>query len=200
LDFINIRSGPGTNYPVLGVAAPGATGEVTGKSQDAQWWQVKIPATSTTPGGLAWVSASWVSTQNTGSVPVVQAPAPPPGISSTPIPPGATQCALIAQDPADGTIFSPDTPFSMKWTLQNASSTAWNMTDADLGFLGAKDDVRLHLGGDVYDLSKTVNPGESYEVVLDAIAPSSPGNYGEAWGITQGSTTLCPFWLLIQVK
>jgi hypothetical protein len=88
----------------------------------------------------------------------------------------------------------------MSWTIQNTSSTAWDMNEADLTFLGAQNGVRLHLGGDVYDLTSTVNPGDTYDVALDAIAPSAAGNYGEAWGIVAGNTTLCPFWLLIQVK
>jgi len=88
----------------------------------------------------------------------------------------------------------------MSWTIQNSSSTAWDMAEADLRFLGAQNGVRLHQGSDVYDLSKTVNPGETYDVTLDAIAPSSAGNFGEAWAIAAGNTTLCPFWLLIQVK
>jgi len=200
LDYVNLRSGPGLNYPVLGVAAPGATGEVVGKSQDAQWWQVKVPATSSRPEGQVWVSASWVSTQNTGSVPVVPAPAPPPVIGPTQVPPSATQCVLVAQSPADGTVVTPDSAFVMSWTIKNSSSTAWDMAEADLRFLGAQNGVRLHQGSDVYDLSKTVNPGETYDVTLDAIAPSSAGNFGEAWAIAAGNTTLCPFWLLIQVK
>ena len=200
LDYVNLRSGPGTNYPILGVAAPGATGEVSGKSQDAQWWQVKVPVTSSSPDGVAWVSASWVSTQNTDSVPVVSAPAPPAAISPTQTPPDATQCVLVSQSPADNTEFPPDAAFVVTWTIQNTSSTAWDMKEADLRFLGAKDGVRFHQGGDVYDLTSTVNPGDTYDIALDAIAPSSAGNYGEAWGIVAGNTTLCPFWLLIQVK
>ena len=105
-----------------------------------------------------------------------------------------------AQSPADGTVFTADSAFVMNWTLQNTSSTAWDMKEADLMFLGAQNGVRLHQGGDVYDLTSTVNPGDTYDVTLDAIAPSSPGNYGEAWGIVVGKSTLCPFWLLIQVK
>ena len=200
LDYVNLRSGPGLNYPILGVAAPGATGEVSGKSQDAQWWQVKVPATSSSLEGLAWVSASWVSTQNADGVPVVPAPAPPPAISPTQAPPDAAQCALVAQSPADGTVVAQDSTFVMNWTLQNTSGAAWDMAEADLSFMGAQDGVRLHLGVDVYDLNKTVKPGETYDVALDAIAPSSSGSYGEAWAITAGNTTLCPFWLLIQVK
>ena len=42
-DYVNVRTGPGTNYPVLGVAAPGASAAITGKSSDGAWWQVQDP-------------------------------------------------------------------------------------------------------------------------------------------------------------
>ena len=77
VDYVNVRSGPGTSYPVLVVAPPGAAGEVTGKSADGAWWQVKI-STQYSADGFGWVSADWVYTQDTDSVPVVAAPAPPP--------------------------------------------------------------------------------------------------------------------------
>ena len=75
IDFVNLRSGPGTNYAILGMVAPGTTGEVVGKSQDGLWWQVRVP-TSFASTGVAWVSAAWVTTTNTANVPVVTAPPP----------------------------------------------------------------------------------------------------------------------------
>ena len=49
IDYINLRSGPGTEYLLLGTVAPGATGEVTGKSQDGLWWEVKVPTSLLCP-------------------------------------------------------------------------------------------------------------------------------------------------------
>ena len=84
-DYVNLRNGPGTNYAVLGVAAPGATSEVVGKSQDGQWWVVKVPTTLTS-AGQAWVSASYTITSDTANVPVVPAPPAPPTVSPAPPP------------------------------------------------------------------------------------------------------------------
>ncbi|HTP01047.1 MAG TPA: SH3 domain-containing protein, partial [Anaerolineales bacterium] len=56
IDYVNLRSGPGTNYYIVGVAAPGQTGEVVGKSQDGGWWVVKAP-TDKVASGQVWVSA-----------------------------------------------------------------------------------------------------------------------------------------------
>ncbi len=81
IEFVNVRTGPGTTYPVLGVASPGASAEVSGKSADGAWWQVLIP-TQFSSTGFGWVSADFVITQNTDSVPVVDAPAPPPTVET----------------------------------------------------------------------------------------------------------------------
>ena len=68
IEPVNVRSGPGTNFPVLVVAPAGASGEVSGKSADGAWWQVMI-STQYSPSGFGWVSAGWVMTQNTAERP-----------------------------------------------------------------------------------------------------------------------------------
>jgi len=73
LDYINVRSGPGTNYASYGIAQPGASAEIIGKSADGRWWVVKIP-TSLVGTGQGWVSADWVLATNAGNVPVIPAP------------------------------------------------------------------------------------------------------------------------------
>jgi serine/threonine-protein kinase len=73
LDAINVRSGPGTNYPSYGIAPKGMKFEVIGKSEDDGWWVVKIPV-QYVESGQGWVSDDYVKTENSGSVPVVPAP------------------------------------------------------------------------------------------------------------------------------
>ena len=68
---VNIRSGPGTNFPVLAVAPFGTTGEIIGRSADARWWVVAVPSA---PGGNGWVSADFVAASNAADVPVIAAP------------------------------------------------------------------------------------------------------------------------------
>lgn len=66
---INVRSGPGTEYPAYGVAPPGASAQLLGASQDGDWWQIKVP-TSVSPDGTAWVSTDYVTAYNTDQLPV----------------------------------------------------------------------------------------------------------------------------------
>jgi uncharacterized protein YraI len=198
IDYVNLRSGPGTNYLILGVAAPGATGEVSGKSSDGLWWQVKVPV-EYVASGAAWVAAEWVTTANTENVPVVEAPAPPPTDVST-TPPPSSQCVLVSQDPADNTTFPPSTGFNTTWVLQNTSATSWAGPSGSLVFLGAMAGTRLHEGGDTYGMSQNVDPGNNYTVTIPMITPPGSGQYGEAWSLQSGGTTLCTFWVIVNVQ
>lgn len=91
LEAINIRSGPGTNYPSYGVAPKGTTGVVIGVSTTKQWWVVKLPVTID-PSGQGWVSGQYVQVQNADNVPVFPDPPLPPPIA-LPMPPIALPSA-----------------------------------------------------------------------------------------------------------
>lgn len=198
-DYVNVRTGPGTSYAVLGVASPGASAEVSGKSADGGWWQVKIPTTYTSTGS-GWVSAGYVYTQNTENVPVVEASALPPTAPATPPPSGSTTCQLVSQNPSDGTVFSPGMSFTTTWVLQNSGTDKWDAGEYDLTFAGAVNNIRLHQGADLYDLATSVEPGSSYEFSVPMIAPFDPGVYGELWQVVLSNQTVCPFYVYIEVQ
>jgi len=71
LDYINVRNGPGLEYDAYGVAAPGTSGEIIGKSPDGQWWAVKLV---TVEAGRGWVSVDYVQATNVEDVPVLDEP------------------------------------------------------------------------------------------------------------------------------
>jgi len=72
-DAINIRSGPGTEYLTYGVVPKGTSFEVTGVSEDLDWWVVAIPK-EIAIDGMGWVSADFVDASNTENVPVEATP------------------------------------------------------------------------------------------------------------------------------
>ena len=187
VDYVNVRTGPGTNYPVLGVASPGAAASVSGKSADGAWWQVVIP-TQYSSSGSGWVSADYVVTQNTESVPVVDAPAPPPTVETTPPPPAAsgTGCVLVSQSPADGTVLAAGTGFSTTWVLQNTGAEKWSDGEVDLRYVGAAANIPLHQGSDIYDLAASVQPGDTYNFSVSMIAPYETGRIRRAVGSRHG--------------
>ena len=75
--YVNVRSGPGTQYPIYFVASPGSTGQAVGISQDGAWYAVSLP-TTISGAGTGWLSATYVIPENTEGLPVLPAPPPPP--------------------------------------------------------------------------------------------------------------------------
>lgn len=82
---VNVRSGPGLNYPVIGSLPPTTPLLILGRTADQSWWQLQLPGNQT-----GWVAASVVEARNTAEVPVAQAPTPPEP-TATPIPPEPTR-------------------------------------------------------------------------------------------------------------
>ncbi|MBI1876876.1 MAG: SH3 domain-containing protein [Chloroflexi bacterium] len=93
---VNIRSGPGTNYTVIGSLNANAPVRVIGRNPDTSWWQIEI-----TDGSIGWVASSVVSASNTDSVPAVAAP---------PSPIAAAPAAAVAQPAADAPPPAPEKP------------------------------------------------------------------------------------------
>jgi len=69
-DQINVRSGPGTGYPQVGVLVAGQQVPAIGRSPGGDWIQIVYPGV---PEGVAWVYAFLVSAP-TGTLPIVEPP------------------------------------------------------------------------------------------------------------------------------
>jgi uncharacterized protein YgiM (DUF1202 family) len=83
-DRLNIRSGPGTGYPIIGALLQGDEVTVTGRNKASTWLAIR-----TDDGTEGWVYADYTRVDTeVKSLPVAQA-APPPA-SSTPAEPTAT--------------------------------------------------------------------------------------------------------------
>lgn len=77
-DRINIRSGPGTDYPVAGQLEPGQVAKVVGRNGDSSWWQINW-AENEAPEALGWVFGDLVNFAGDNSaIAVVEVPPPPP--------------------------------------------------------------------------------------------------------------------------
>lgn len=80
-DGVFLRTGPGTNYPYIGAAPFGETGEIIGVSEDSAWWLANAP---NQPGGQVWAAAEFVEVSGAENVPVVAAPSLEPILTGTP--------------------------------------------------------------------------------------------------------------------
>ena len=74
IEPINVRLGPGTEYPTHGTAAAGSVFEIKGVSQDGEWWVVSVPK-EISDSGDGWIAVRYTETEgDTSALPVVEAP------------------------------------------------------------------------------------------------------------------------------
>ena len=59
---MNVRQGPGTDYPILGVASPGQQYPITGKNRAGDWWEIDYN------GKAGWVYGPLVTATNAENV------------------------------------------------------------------------------------------------------------------------------------
>ena len=78
---INVRSGPGTVYNVIGSVNQAGSATVAGKSADGTWWYIDFPGVA---GGHGWVSGTVVTASCIpASLAVIAAPPTPLPVSGT---------------------------------------------------------------------------------------------------------------------
>lgn len=91
----NVRSGPGTDYPVTGALNAGDKIILTGKSVDSHWWRFSMPAAgdqtapaNATPAPTSgWIAGFLVDvTADAAAIPFVESPSTPAAPSPTPTP------------------------------------------------------------------------------------------------------------------
>jgi len=88
---VNLRSGPGTNYPLVGTLTANSSATIIGRDAKGTWWQIQLA-----DGKMAWVATSVVKATHIDQVPIVQAPPPPtpaqpPTATRPPVPPTPTR-------------------------------------------------------------------------------------------------------------
>ena len=94
IEPINVRSGPGSQYPTYGVVSIGTSGVVIGISEDGEWWVVKV-SIEYAPDGRGWVKGEFVEVTNAENVPVI--PTPPLGDIEFPPPESGAPTATVLQ-------------------------------------------------------------------------------------------------------
>jgi len=113
---LNVRTGPGVEYPIIGVAPTGITLEVVGVSQDGTWWVVNIPGA---PGNYGWVSEEYVEVKNGDGVLAIPAP-PVPTPVATPIP-TVTPSPDITFN-ANRTTINAGEKATLSWSVENVAA------------------------------------------------------------------------------
>ncbi|MEW5956133.1 MAG: SH3 domain-containing protein [Chloroflexota bacterium] len=92
---INVRSGPGTAYPVVAQFEPGQAAVVTGRTADQSWWQIELGTATGAGETPGWVYGQLVTLAgDEAAIPVAEIP-------PTPVPPTPDPAAAQAETEAD---------------------------------------------------------------------------------------------------
>jgi len=106
---INVRGGPGTAYPKVGVLLPGQQAPAKGRSQGGLWILIDYPGV---PGGMAWVYSPLVDV-SPGELPVVEPPPTPTPLYTPTIDPTLAAQFIITTVPTHLPTFTPPPPLAL---------------------------------------------------------------------------------------
>jgi serine/threonine protein kinase len=81
---VEVRTGPGEGYELMGYLPEGAKAEIAGRDKERQWWQIKTTLAAT---GVGWIKAdpALAEASETDNLPIALAP-PMPTATFTPQP------------------------------------------------------------------------------------------------------------------
>jgi uncharacterized protein YraI len=158
---VNIRSGPGLNYNVIGTLSANTAMPVVGRNANGSWWQIKTP-----DDAKGWVAGSVVNATNTGEVPVAQAPPPP---QSAPV---AAQPAADSSGPAPAPAPPPEQP------KYQYTPTGW-YDDGNAGLTRFLGDIKDSSGNPVNGIYIQASCGD-YSTISYPSGPVGWGNYNES--------------------
>ena len=187
LTDVNIRSGPGTSYNVVGWVADGQSAKVTGMSSNGSWWRVVCPDGSI---GSCWMTAGTQYTQ-AASAPATAVPA-------------CTHSASLVSDVSvpDGTQFAPTTGFNKTWRIKNSGTCTWDSRYQLIHHAGST----LGSISNSFPLPGIVAPGQTVDLTVSLVSPAAAGNYQSDWLLqTPGGLPFgvgrsgSPFWVKIVV-
>ena len=105
---INVRSGPATDYALVGTLLAGQQVTAVGRSPGGDWVEIVFPAG---PGGLAWVYSYLVTLS--GSLPVVEPPPTPTLVVTPTIDPTLAAQFIVAVPPTRLPTFTPPPPLAI---------------------------------------------------------------------------------------
>jgi hypothetical protein len=143
------------------------------------------PLTGTTPGAplpTAAPLAGAVITQPPAGLPTAAGALPTVAPAGAAAPAGAVVAAIpdklqwVSNTPADKSKVPAGKGFKITWKLQNIGTTTWDNTYNFKFFAG----TQLAKNGG-YPVVKAVKPNSSFDFTVDAVAPTTPGDYYSLW-------------------
>jgi hypothetical protein len=105
---INVRGGPSTDYPIVGLLVAGQSVPALGRSVGGDWVQISYPGIE---GGVAWVYAYLVTVN--GELPIVEPPPTPTPRTTPTIDPTLAAQFVIELAPTRLPTYTPPPPVAM---------------------------------------------------------------------------------------
>jgi hypothetical protein len=109
---------------------------------------------------------------------------------------GTKKCAVVGQNPPDGTVFRPRQKFTGRWTIENTGTAAWKKGWFDYQYLGGD---KFHDRAR-YDMNYILDPGDTIDIKVVMHAPKQPGSYETTWIFGSKKNALCKMTLAIVVE
>ncbi len=101
--------------------------------------------------------------------------------------PNAT-CVMNSVTLTSPIIMSVNHDFTTTWEVKNSGSNNLEASNIDFKFING---VTMHKNGSIFDLSNTIQPGQTIRLSVNMRAPNQIGIYTANWALAQGNTVLC---------
>ncbi|MCI0519705.1 MAG: SH3 domain-containing protein [Chloroflexi bacterium] len=108
-DQVNLRSGPGAEYPIVGVLIAGSEVPGLGRSAGGLWVQIVYPGG---PGGVAWIYAPLL-VEIAGSLPILEPPPTPTPQTTPTVDPTLAAQFIVEIPPTRLPTFTPPPPLAI---------------------------------------------------------------------------------------
>jgi hypothetical protein len=124
--------------------------------------------------------------------------APPPTQKPTSSPTqGAYQCSITSLSPAAGTSITKGSDFDLNVTLKNVGTSKWDDNNIDFKYISGSE---FQKKTDAVDLSTTVAPDDTVNLIVDMVANTDTGTHSATWGLVQSGASFCNVTISINVK
>jgi hypothetical protein len=131
------------------------------------------PAAGITPGAVITLPAS---VPTLGSVNTLAAASTPAGTAAPIVKAIPDKLQWVSNTPPDKSTVAAGKKFKITWRLSNVGTTIWDSTYAFKFYAGTQMATSAS-----YQVSKDVAPNKSYDFTVDAVAPTTPGDYYSLW-------------------
>jgi hypothetical protein len=105
-------------------------------------------------------------------------------------------CKIISTDPPLDAAVSAGESFNAHWIIQNDGTALWDSDNMDYLFSSGQ---KMYVGDKARDLSASITPGGTLDIIIAMKAPKASGSYTTVWKLHSGDEYFCPLTITITV-